>query len=97
MTVTPAKMCVKRGKIGEAGRGQSFGQTHTHTRTRAKKSLRNNGQEDPILVVNHCVGISFVAALCKGPTQCFNLRHDLDLGSISLILEEEVDNDAREV
>ena len=31
MTVMPAKIRVKRGKIGEAGRGKRFGQTHTQT------------------------------------------------------------------
>ena len=32
--------------------------THTHTQTdKREKSLPNNGLEDPILVVNHCVGI----------------------------------------
>ena len=33
--------------------------THTHTHTdKREKSLPNNGLEDPILVVNHCVGIT---------------------------------------
>ena len=56
----PAKNRVKRGKIGEVGRGRSFGQIDTHTDThtdKREKSLPNNGLEDPILVVNHCVGI----------------------------------------
>ena len=69
MTVMPAKIRVKRGKIGEAGRGRRFGHTHshTHTRTRGGKSLPNNGQEDPILVVNHCVGISAQLRCAEDP------------------------------
>ena len=45
-TVTPAKNCVRRRKIGEAGWGWSFGQTDRHT-DKSKKSLPNNDQEDP--------------------------------------------------
>ena len=62
----PAKIRVKRGKIGEAGRGRRFGQTDTQTDKR-EKSLPNNGLEDPILVVNHCVGISAQLRCAEDP------------------------------
>ena len=38
---------------------------HTHTQTdKREKSLPNNGLEDPILVVNHCVGIMYQKCYC---------------------------------
>ena len=42
--------------------GDEVSDTHTHT-YKSKKSLPNNGLEDPILVVNHCVGIMYTIVL----------------------------------
>ena len=44
--------------------GTTF-QTHTDTHTEKRgKSPPNNGLEDPILVVNHCVGIMYQKCYC---------------------------------
>ena len=57
--------CVsKEAKLAKQ-EGDECSDRQTDTRTRAKKSLPNNSQEDPILVVNHCVGISYSAVYDK--------------------------------
>ena len=60
--------------------------THTHTHTdKSKKSLPNNGQEDPILVVNHCVGISAQLRCAEDP-------HSVSVRNITLTFIYEVTN-----
>ena len=40
--------------------GDGVSDRHTHVPYKSKKSRNNNDLEDPILVVNHCVGINLL-------------------------------------
>ena len=63
---------------------QTDTQTHRHTDKR-EKSFPNNGQEDPILVVNHCVGISAQLRCAEDP-------HSISVCVITLTFIYEVTN-----
>ena len=64
----PPKIVSKEAKLAKQD-GDDVSDTHTQT-DKSKKSLPNNGLEDPILVVNHCVGIISVHRVIAAVSTC---------------------------